>query len=203
MTIVWLAATIVVGLGIAYLLARRPDRALPAPRASQPVLAHRQLVTVTGTVQLRGEPLITPLSARRCVLFEAYANLYDTKPGDAEAPRVLVAQLARRAMVPFVLESAAGTIVVDGVEADLELLPTPVLPRRPEREAAFLRDHDRAPELAETAQFEEISIDPDSLVSVRGLLLVEDGGMRLVAHGEQLPLLIGTPRRVPMIVHDG
>lgn len=171
-----------------------------APAPSVPSIEDRMVVTITGTVVIIGEPLISPLSARRCVLFESYANLYETVDGEK---RALVAQLAKRAMVPFGLETSMGVIVVDGTEADLELQPTPVFPRRIERELAFLREHDRSEQLVETTTFEELSVDPESLVSVRGMARVEGepSKIRLVAHGEELPLLIGVPRRAPVITH--
>lgn len=185
------------GLVIAY---RRPPAPVPTPDSRHEPLVDRAIVTITGTVTILGEPLITPLSARRCVMYETYANLYETKEGEK---RALVAQLAKRAMIPFGLETALGLIVVDGTEADLELVPTPVFPRRIERELAFLREHDRGEDVVESTTFEEISVDPDSLISVRGMARVEGEPpkIRLVAHGEQLPLLIGVPRRAPVITH--
>ena len=189
-----------------YIASRKP-RSTPEPAPAEPELADRAIVTITGTVQILGEPLISPLSARRCVMYESYANLYEpiSEDRDPETKRTLIAQLAKRAMIPFGLETALGVIVVDGTEADLELVPTPVFPRRPEREMAFLREHDRAPALADTTTFEEISVDPDSLVSVRGMALVEgeppNHKIRLVAHGEQQPLTIGTPRRTTVQRH--
>lgn len=195
---------IVLGLAMAggvvvmlYASRTTPLRELPVP----PAIEDRAIVTITGTVTILGEPLITPLSARRCVMYESYANLYETAEGDK---RTLVAQLAKRAMIPFGLETELGVIVVDGTEADLELVPTPVFPRRPEREAAFLREHDRAESLVDTTTFEEISVDPDSLISVRGMARVDGvpAKIRLVAHGEQLPLLIGVPRRRAVITHQ-
>ena len=86
-------------------------------------------------------------------------------------------------------------IYVDGKEADLEISPTPVFPRRPEREALFLREHERDERLVDNATFEEITVDPDALVSVHGLAIVESAtSMRLVADGEK-PIVIGVPRR--------
>jgi len=178
------------------LLVRGRPPVPPTPSPGGPQLHDRAIVTLTGTVRIAGEPLISPLSARRCVLYEAYANLYETT-GDT---RTLIAQLAKRAMVTFELETPVGIVIVDGREADLELVPTPVFPRRPEREAAFLRAHDRAESLVETTTF-----DPDSLVSVRGMAVSDPSStqFRLVAHGEQQPLTIGTPRRIALIVHEG
>jgi hypothetical protein len=156
------------------------------------------VVTVTGRVRLVGEPLITPLSARRCVMYEAYANLYEWNDGDGEGDKdkkTLMAQLARSAMVPFELETSIGIIAIDGTDADVELVPVPVFPRRPEREALFLREHDRDERLIENAKFEEVSVDPDSLVSVTGLAVVEGPTkIRITADGDR-PIIIGVPRK--------
>jgi len=158
-------------------------------------ISDRAVVTLTGTVRISGEPLISPLSARRCVMYETYANLYEENDGEGE-PRTLKAQLAQRAMVPFELVTSLGVILVDGTEADLEIAPTPVFPRLPEREALFLREHDRDERVIDTSTFEEITVDPDMLVSVHGMAIVESPTkIRLVADGEH-PLVIGTPRRM-------
>jgi hypothetical protein len=131
-------------------------------------------------------------------MFETYANLYEeTKEGD-EDKRVLAAQLARSKMVPFELVTSIGVVLVDATEADVELAPTPVFPRRPEREALFLREHERDERLIETATFEETTVDPDSLVSVSGMARVEGPTkIRLVADGDK-PLVIGVPRKSPV-----
>lgn len=158
----------------------------------------RAIVTITGTVRIVGEPLISPLSARRCVMYETYANLYEWAKEGEEDKRVLAAQLARTAMVPFELVTAIGVVLVDATEADLELAPTPVFPRRPEREALFLREHERDERLIENASFEETTVDPDSLVSVSGMARVEGPTkIRLTPDGER-PLVIGTPRKSPV-----
>lgn len=158
-------------------------------------ITDHQPVTVVGTVRIVGEPLISPLSARRCVLFETYASLYEEPSGVADAPRALVAQLCERAMIPFELATSRGAILIDGRQAEIELAPTPVFPRRPEREARFLREHDRDERLVETTTFEEITVDPDALVAVRGVARVEGQQVRLVATETQ-PLVICPPSAV-------
>jgi hypothetical protein len=147
-----------------------------------------------------GEPLISPLSARRCVLYEAYASLYAEATPDGPRARVLVAQLARREMVPFELETPLGVILIDGTEADLELAPAAVYPRIPEREARFLREHDRDERLIETATFEELTVDPEALISVQGQAVFDaPAKIRLVGTPDR-PLVIGTPRPRPLLV---
>jgi len=167
------------------------------PSADDPTVEDRTVVTLTGFVRTAEETLISPLSARRCVMFEAYANLYEW-PSEAEGEperRVLSAQLARQQLVPFVLETELGPVRIEAHEADLELVPAPVFPRIPEREALFLREHDRDERLVENATFEEVTIDPDELISVHGLVVVEGPDrIRIVPDGDT-PIVIGTPRR--------
>ena len=199
MTIVLIVLIVSLGVGVIGTLRlvrwspRRPELA----NEDDSQIVDGTVVTLTGTVRIVDEPLISPLSAQRCVMFESYANLYEPTEGAAE-PRTLVAQLAKRGMQPFELETSIGVILVDATEADLELVPTPVFPRRPEREALFLREHDRDERTIESTTFEEISVDPGSLVSVRGKAVVESPTkIRLVADREQ-PLVIGTPRKSPV-----
>jgi hypothetical protein len=170
-------------------------------KTSDDEITNRAIVTLTGTVRIVGEPLISPLSARSCVFYETYANLYEwPKDDDIEkvpdqSKRVLAAQLAKKQMIPFELVTTVGVVFVDGVEADIELQPTPVFPRYPEREAKFLREHDRDERLIENATFEEITVDPDELISVHGVAIIEaPNKIRLVANGDD-PIVIGVPRK--------
>ncbi len=200
---IWVVvAVLLVGLviGIAStvrLTGWRPGRK-PEGEEEQP-LRDRRIATLTGTVRLIGEPLISPLSANRCVVFETFVSIYEwPKEADSEAakdaPKVLAGQIAKREIIPFELVTAAGVVLVESTNVDLELSPTPVYPRFPEREARFLREHDKDERLIENATFEEITIDPDSLVSVHGLVIVESPTkIRLVADGDN-PIVIGVPR---------
>jgi hypothetical protein len=194
---IWIVvAVLVVGIGAGVAQTLRfvhwePPWRRTAPEAEIPI-DEREIVTITGKVRLAGTPLITPLSARRCVFYEAYANLYD-----GSEPRTLLGQLARREMTPFELVTPLGIIAIEGTEADVELVPVPVLPRRPEREALFLREHDRDDRLVDTSTFEEVSIDPDSLVSVTGRAIVKGSQIRIVPPDDR-PLVIGLPRRTTL-----
>ena len=174
-------------LGGAFMLVFVQRRAAPARK-----LADGAMITLTGTVRAVGDPLIAPLSARSCVLYESYANMWRLNDQGVKA---LDAQLADKKMVPFALETTLGTVLVDGNVAELELLPRPVFPRRVEREAAFLRAHGRDAKYVHSTDFEEVTIDPGALVAVQGYVAIsESDGVRLVAQGEE-PLTIGPPRR--------
>lgn len=203
---IWIVvAVLVVGLAVGVvstlrLTGWRPGRPAPADEGDQ--LTDASVVTLTGTVRVVGDPLISPLSASRCVLFESYANLYEwARDEDSEGergPKTLAGQVVQREMIPFELVTAAGTVRVEATEVDLELAPTPIFPRLPEREARFLRAHDKDERLIENATFEEITVDPDLLVSIHGRVVVESPTrIRLVADGDR-PLVIGAPRTRPM-----
>lgn len=160
-------------------------------------LPDRKVMTLTGTVRVVGEPLISPLSARSCVMYETFASLYEwPKDEDSEGPREksLAGQLSKRELRAFELVTSIGVVAIDATDADLELAPTPVFPRFPEREAKFLREHDKDERLIENATFEEVTVDPDSLISVRGLAIVDaNDSIRLVPDGDN-PIVIGSPR---------
>lgn len=160
-------------------------------------LPDRKVMTLTGTVRVVGEPLISPLSARSCVMYETFASLYEwPKDEDSEGPKekALAGQLSKRELRPFELVTSIGVVAIDATDADLELAPTPVFPRFPEREAKFLREHDKDERLIENATFEEVTVDPDSLISVRGLAIVDaNDSIRLVPDGDN-PIVIGSPR---------
>lgn len=198
---IWVVVIVlVIGLAIGIVSTIRLTGWRPGQRAEEEaLLADRKVATLTGTVRLIGEPLISPLSANRCVVFETFVSLYEwPKEEDSEAakdaPKVLSGQIAKRDIIPFELVTAAGVVLVEATEVDLELSPTPVYPRFPEREARFLREHDKDERLIENATFEEITIDPDALVSVHGLVIVESPTRaRLVADGDN-PIVIGVPR---------
>jgi hypothetical protein len=200
---IWVVVIVlVIGLAVGIVSTIRLTGWRPGQRTwdeEEGLLADRKVATLTGTVRLIGEPLISPLSANRCVVFETFVSLYEwPKEDDSEAakdaPKVLSGQIAKREIIPFELVTAAGVVLVEATEVDLELSPTPVYPRFPEREARFLREHEKDERLIENATFEEITIDPDALVSVHGLVIVESPTKaRLVSDGDN-PIVIGVPR---------
>lgn len=169
----------------------------PSKQIAGDDLMENKVVTLTGTVRVVGKSLESPLSARTCVMYETFASLYEwPKDEDSEGPKEksLAGQISKREVVPFELVTSIGVVKIDTTDADLELAPTPVFPRFPEREAKFLREHDKDERLVENATFEEVTVDPDSLISVHGLAIVDaDDTLRLVPDGDN-PIVIGTPR---------
>jgi len=196
--LIWLVVVVlVVGMAVGIASTLRLTQWRPGRQLEGEPLPDRKVVTLTGTVRVVGEPLIAPLSARSCVMYETFASLYEwPKDEDSEGPRekALAGQLSKRALIVFELVTSMGVVTIDATDADLELAPTPVFPRFPEREARFLREHDKDERLIENATFEEITVDPDSLISVHGLAIEDSPGkIRLTADGDN-PIVIGVPR---------
>jgi hypothetical protein len=188
-------AILLIAIGVAALAAAIGmwlARSRSAPAATPSTIENQKVVTLTGTVRVIGEPLVAPLSARTCVVYESYANLWQVNDAGVKA---LETQLADKKMVPFELETQLGSVIVDGAIAELELLPRPVFPRRPEREAAFLRSHGHEAKLIHKSDFEEITIDPGALVAVQGVAVVDaEQTIRIVGNDDH-PLTIGPPHR--------
>jgi len=198
-----------VGISIAYAQifgpASRRAKVTRTLRGGSRVLADRASVTLTGTIRATGELLEAPLSGQRCVVVHAFAELPEID-ASRDTPENVV--LTTRLMMPFELETSAGTVLVDGTGADLEMKPTRISPRSIDRERAFVVAHGRGVEVARVATFREIALRPGTRIAVHGMALVEAalerGGERgyrdavptrnrLVAHPEY-PLAIGRPR---------
>jgi len=169
----------------------RPKQPTAAPPSSLASIEDRSIVTITGTVCKLGDLLVSPLAARSCVMWEVHANLF-------ERSRALIGQIVEQGMVSFELITQVGVVRVEGSEAESSIPPTPVIPRRHEREAAFLREHDRDPALMHTSDFQELTICEDMLIAVQGMAIVGGSTVRLVANGDQ-PLQIGPPRRMVVV----
>lgn len=166
-------------------------------------IADRQIVTLTGTVRAVGELLVAPLSGKRCVVYQSTGQLFDY----SARFKTVIDQFADDAMVPFVLETTAGSVLVDATRPDLELPSYPLIPRNLEREISFLAAHDR-PRSVRDMGFEEVVVEPGDRVAVQGMVMIEadpssaaDRGyrddaprkIRLIAHANH-PLTIGRPR---------
>ena len=156
-------------------------------------IGDREIVTVVGKVRPL-EELEAPLSGRTCVAFESIARIYDG--------RNYLGQVVERAMVNFELETADGLVRVEGEQAEVALDPSPLIPRKIEREAKFLASHSRSPEYARGAGFDEVVIQEGDKVAVQGMAVLEQSPegergyrdaplrVRIVAHPEH-PLTIG------------
>jgi hypothetical protein len=85
-------------------------------------------------VRAKGDTVTAPLSGRQAVAFSSTARLYE---GDGHYRRV-VDQFHDQHMVDFVLETKDGFVEVEAAHAELEYAPEPLIPRKIEREQAFL-----------------------------------------------------------------
>lgn len=148
------------------------------------------VVTLTGTVKLLAEPLIAPLSGKPCVAYRAVARTYAMRgPGGAVLAGVVLGGGMRRArvldrevesveMVPFVLATRTGDVIVDGTTCELVVPGAPIIPRRLEREQKFLVDME-LDATARDAGFDESRVEVGAKVKVHGISrseLAEHGG---------------------------
>jgi hypothetical protein len=137
-------------------------------RSGSSVLAEGATVTLSGTIRETVDLIEAPLSARRGVFVHAVAILPEA---DVDGPVTLRTQR----MVPFEIDTDAGVVLVDGTEADLEIKPTPVVPRDSDRERAFVVAHRRGAEVARVATFREFVLVPGMRVAVHGVAKLEAG----------------------------
>lgn len=162
-------------------------------------LVEGELVTVTGTVRSIREPLIAPLSGKPCAAYESHIRHGFGLHNDP-------VDIFERKLVPFELETRHGLVLVDGTDAEIALTSTPIIPRKLEREVAFLAKHEHKLTWRREARPEEISIELGCEVSVQGIVIVDlspsagergfrdaPSQMRIIAHASH-PLTIGPPR---------
>jgi len=149
---------------------KRRTRARKRMAAGVPTLSDRALVTVTGTVRVLDATLIAPLSGTTCVAHQSRARVYakDSRFG----VRRLLDEQARDEMTSFLLSTAAGEVIVSGSAAVLAIRTSSIIPRRIDRERAFLRavglDDD-----PRNASFDQVVILEGMKLTVFGVSLVE------------------------------
>lgn len=166
-------------------------------------IADHAIVTLTGTVRAIGEPLVAPLSGRRCVLHSSLGRVFE----DTAHNRLFIA-IDERVMRPFELETRDGKVLVDGIEAELAIPRSPLIPRRLEREIEFLEAHNQPRSYLRYTVFEELVVASGDRIAVQGMAVVEadrseaaERGyrddapirIRLIAHADH-PLTIGRAR---------
>jgi hypothetical protein len=126
-------------------------------------------VTFTGTVKPLGELLVAPLSGKPCVAYRALARIYGVRGGLR-----LERELAETKMVPFMLATKHGDVLVDGDQFQLLARGEPIIPGNVERERRFLALEDMR-----GTGFDELRIEPDAKITVHGIArqeLAEHGG---------------------------
>jgi len=147
-------------------------------------IVDRQRVTLTGTVRPTGALLVAPLSGKPCVAYEARALMGE-----------LLGEVVERRMISFELETGAGVLIVDGIEADLVVPRDPLIPRQLDRETAFLVAHVGGALDLESTSFEERRIEAGREVAIQGVIVVGStpARMRIVGPAPDW-LVIGPPR---------
>ena len=172
----WVKLIIALGIGLAAAVAAvaqmmKHAGARKRMRAGHKEIADHTVVTLTGTVRLLGEPLIAPLSGTPCVLYRATARLLGAT-NRSVGLRTVDQVITKTEMIRFVLATRDGDVVVDGIEAEVPVRGTPIIPRKLAREQAFL-DAQHAATAAQDAGFDELSIEPGMKISVHGIARVE------------------------------
>jgi hypothetical protein len=205
-----LIASALIGAGARMVVGARPSNraAKQRLRKGSTNVVDGEVVTLVGRVRPLERHLEAPLSGRTCVAFEASARLYDSQVGNA--PPLYRETVVERAMVPFELVTSEGPVLVDGTSAEVALPAVPLIPRRLEREVAFLEAHARSAQYALTTTFDEVIAGEGDKLAVHGRAIVEQvpndtaergyrdaapTRVRIVAH-ENHPLTIGTPNKV-------
>lgn len=190
------------GVAKALTQATRRAAARRRMRGAPSALADHTVATLRGVVHALDEPLVAPLSGTPCVLHRSTVRVFG-KGRSPAGPRPVVGETTRCEMVRFELATRDGRVIVDGTEADVTIRPRPIIPRKLEREQAFLHTigYDGH---AGDAGFDEVVIEPGMLVAVHGVVRVEitpaatgDVGFRdapkqvRLVGDEQHPLTIG------------
>jgi hypothetical protein len=168
-------------------------------RAAPRELTDGAVVTLTGVVRAKGAMLTAPLSGKQVVAFSAMARIYELQGRH----KVVVDQIAQRQFVEFFLDTKDGPVLVDATTVELEFPPEPLIPRKIEREQAYLETCGHGEKAARNAGFDEAVIVPGMKVSVHGAVRVEvaqgEAGYRetgkqiVLAPPPGLPLTIGRP----------
>jgi hypothetical protein len=195
------AACVAALTGVQWTRGRRA-RARHRLRSGATQIRDHDVVTLVGTVRPLATQLTAPISNRACVCFEVVARVFNVGLG---THRELAATIEERKLAPFELVTTDGVVQVDGESADVVLPVVPLIPRRLEREIAFLEEHGLAADDAPTASFDEIVVAAGDRIAVHGVAIVEHAHaadergyrdaptrIRIVAHGEH-PLTIGKP----------
>lgn len=164
-------------------------------------LVEGAVVTLTGTVRAKGDLVTGPLSGRAGVAYFSIARIYGPATHHMRS-RPIVDQLQRREIREFVLETKDGPIEVEPGDALIEYAPEPLIPRKIEREQAFLQASGSAVH-AKDAGFDEVVIQPGMKISVHGAVHFEaapaEAGYRetgrrvILSAAPDHPVTIGRP----------
>jgi hypothetical protein len=130
------------------------------------------LVTFTGTVKLVvGEQLVAPLSGKRCVAYRAEASTSRSlrvRQMSGRGDHVGGQHVVEIRLVPFVLATESGDVIVDAETCELLVPVLPLIPRKLAREQRFIDRSGLATPLR-MAFFEELRIELGAKIKVHGV----------------------------------
>jgi hypothetical protein len=184
-------------------VARRGAARRAGMLATPSKLENNALVTLTGTVALIGEPLLSPLGGKRCVAFRATgrvfktASIIPTSPDGSALPllhappllggggvntllplgktRSIDQEISEVRMTPFMLVTRDGDIRIDGEECTLPNRNAPIIPRKLELEQKFM-SRTGLPGRAADGGFDETVITERTKIVVHGTVHIADDG---------------------------
>jgi hypothetical protein len=158
---------------------------------------------LVGTVKQIGDLLVAPLSGIPCVAYRTVARTYSAKRpdvltdatrlqtgmvGDLHPKRRLDDEFAATAIVPFVLVTNDGDVLVDATTCHVLAPGMPLIPRKLELEQKFLARMG-VDASAATAGFDESRIEVGAKVEVRGIARSEAPNRTITGSSAQ-PLTI-------------
>ncbi|MFT3697156.1 MAG: hypothetical protein QM831_28700 [Kofleriaceae bacterium] len=194
---------LVTGLGVSI------QRVVHSRKLRQRLLAAPQqfednaVVTLTGTVKQIGEEQLTaPLSGRTCVAFMASARTYAQSAAGfgTRSVRAVELEVIEAVMLPFLLITKEGNVLVDGEDCLLPHRSAPIIPRKLERERRFLNRlaDGRADAAAKDAGFDELVVTPGMKVRVHGVTRKQ-----LTAGGGDEVGFRDAPMQIHLTGHEG
>jgi hypothetical protein len=152
-------------------------------------IADHTAVTLIGTVRALGEPLIAPLSGTPCVFHRSTMRVLLSRgwPGEAQT-------LTRHEMIPFTLVTADGDVLVNGDHAEVTFRAKPIIPRKLERELAFLREAD--------VEADPRQLGADEIVITAGMTVEVHGMARIEIARDAETAYRDVQHKVELVAHD-
>jgi hypothetical protein len=198
--VVLVLGAVVLGAIVIAIVRWRRNKQLSRPAK----LVDHELVTLTGIVRATAPLVTAPLSGRNCVVHRSRARVFDParhEPGRSvfgAVPAQLSSEPSRTESARFAIETPNGVIQVDTDVLELDLVPSPVVPRSEPRELAFLESLGIGPDRHASAGFDEIVIEPGKKISIRGMLRI-DGDL---ANTDERGYRDGAPTRMRLVAAD-
>jgi len=165
--LVIVGASVLGAVSVATLLEQRRQR-WKRLRAGRAPLAEGEVVTMTGTIRLLGEPLRAPLSGTPCALYRVVGRSASVSSPGLGTWHAAESLAVENVLARFALMTSHGEVLVDGEQIEITWPVRRVSPRRPDRELAvrlrlgFTK--------TQAVSLKEVAIADGATVSVRGVL---------------------------------